>query len=42
MIGLSSLEIYISIINITQQINKIEHFTDAFDKFSFSELKIEL
>ena len=42
MIGLTSLEVYNSIYNITKTINKFELYTDTFDDFSFTELKDEL
>ena len=42
MIGLTSLEFYNSIFNITEENNKFELYTDNFDEFSFSELKDEL
>ena len=40
--GLTSLEIYNSIFNITQQNIKFELYTDTFDEFPFPELKDEL
>ena len=36
MIGLTSLEVYISIFNMTDENNKFEHFTDTFNEFSFA------
>ena len=42
MIRLTSLEIYNSIFNITEEFNKFEIYTDTFDEFSFLELKDEL
>ena len=42
MIGLIDLEVYNSILNITEGNNKFELHTDIFDKFSFTELKDEL
>ena len=42
MIGLTSLEVYSSVLNITEQNNKFELFSDTFDEFSFEELKDEL
>ena len=42
MIGLASLEVYNSIININPTNNKIEVYSDTFDEFSFEELKDEL
>ena len=38
MLGLTSLEVYNSIFNITQNI-KFELYTDKFDEFSFTKLK---
>ena len=42
MIGLIDLEVYNSILNITEENNKFELYTDTFDEFSFEELKDEL
>ena len=42
MIGLTSLEVYISIFNITHKKNKFELYTNKLDEFSFEELKVEL
>ena len=42
MIGLTDLEVYNSIYNITKQNNKFELYTDTFDEFSFTELKDEV
>ena len=42
MLGLTDLEVYISIFNITKENNKVELYTDTFDEFSFEELKDEL
>ena len=42
MIGLTSLEVYNSIFNITKEINKFDIYTDTFDEFSFTQLKDEL
>ena len=42
MLGLIDLEVYNSIFNITKENNKFELYTDAFDEFSFEELKDEL
>ena len=42
MIGLRSLEVYNSFFIINQENNKLESYTDTFDKFSFLELKDEL
>ena len=42
MIGLTSLEIYNSIFNITEENNKFELSTYAFDECTFMELKDEL
>ena len=39
MLGLIDLEVYNSISNITKEDNKFELYTDAFDEFSFEELK---
>ena len=41
MSGLTILEIYNSIFNITKENNKLEHYTDTFDEFSVAELKDE-
>ena len=37
--GLTSLEVYNSILNIKPEINKLEVNTDTFEEFSFSEIK---
>ena len=42
MIGLVNLEVYNSIFNITEKINKFELHRDTSDKFGFLELKDEL
>ena len=42
MLGLTELEVYNSIFNITKENNKFELYTDTFDEFSFTELKDEL
>ena len=42
MIGLTILEVYNSIFNITEENNKIELYRDISDKFEFLELKDEL
>ena len=42
MLGLTDLEVYNSIFNITEQKNKFELYTDIFDEFSFEVLKDEL
>ena len=42
MIGLTSLGVYISRFNITEENDKNEFHTDIFDEFSFEELKDEL
>ena len=42
MIGLTSLEVYNSILNITEENTKFEIHTDTFDELSFVELKSEL
>ena len=42
MIGLTDLEVYNSIFNITKENNKFELYTDNFDEFSFEELKDEV
>ena len=39
MLGLTSLEEYNSIFNITEEINKFEVYKDDFDEFSFAETK---
>ena len=41
MIGLTNLEVYNSILNITEKNKKFELNTDIFDEFSFTELKEE-
>ena len=41
MLSLTSLEVYNSIFNITEE-NNFELYTDIFDEFSFEELKDEL
>ena len=42
MIGLTSLEVYKSIFNITTTINKFELYTDTFEKISCEDFKDEL
>ena len=42
MIGLTSLEVYSSIFNITEHNNKFELYRYTFDEISFEELKEEL
>ena len=42
MLGLTDLEVYNSIFNITKKNNKFELYTDTFDGFSFEELKDEV
>ena len=42
MLGLTNLEVYNSIFNITEQINKFELYRDSSNKFEFLELKDEL
>ena len=42
MLGLTDLEVYNSIFNITKANNKFELYTDTFDEFSFEELEDEL
>ena len=41
IIRLISLEVYISIFNITEENNNFELYTDTFDEFSFDEIKNE-
>ena len=41
MIGLTSLEVYISTFNVTEQRNKFNLYTNTFDEFSFEKLKAE-
>ena len=41
MLGITDLEVYNSIFNITKENNKFELYTDTFDEFSFEELKDE-
>ena len=42
MIGLTSLEVNNSILNINTTNNKFELYTETFDEFSFEELEDEL
>ena len=42
MLGLTNLEVYNSMFNITKENNKFELYTDTFDEFSFEQLKDEL
>ena len=42
MLELTSLEVYTSFFNITEENNKFEPDTDNFDEFSFEKLKAEL
>ena len=42
MLGLTDLEVYNSIFNITEENNKFEIYTDTFDEFSFHELQDEV
>ena len=42
MLGLTDLELYNSIFNVTKKNNKFEFYTDTFDEFSFEELKDEV
>ena len=42
MIGLTSLEVYNSVFNITEESNKFELYTDNFDEISFEKLENEL
>ena len=42
MIGLTGLEVYNSIFNITEKINNFELYTDNYNEFSFMELRDEL
>ena len=42
MIGLTNLEVFNSIFNITEENNKFELYRDTSDKFGFLELKDEL
>ena len=42
MIGLTDLEVYNYIFNITEENNKFEIYRDTFNKFGFLELKDEL
>ena len=41
MIGLTDLEVYNSIFNITKENKKFELYSDTFDEFSFEKLKDE-
>ena len=42
MIGLTNLEAYESVFNITEQIIELELYADTFDESSFEESKVEL
>ena len=42
MFGLTDLEVYNYIFNITKENNKLELYTDTFDEFSFEEIKGEV
>ena len=42
MLGLTDLEVYNSVFNITKENNKFELYTDKFDEFSFEEIKDEV
>ena len=42
MVGLTSLEVYTSIFNITARNNKLEQYRDTSNKFGFLKLKDEL
>ena len=42
MIGVTSLEVYISIFNISEENIKFELYTDNIDEFSFEDFKDEL
>ena len=42
MVGLTDLEVYNSIFNITEETNKFEIYRDMSDKFGFLELKYEI
>ena len=42
MIGLTDLEIYNSVFNITEKTNKFDIYRDSSNKFGFTELKDEL
>ena len=42
MLRITSVELYNPLINITEENNKFELYTDSFDEFSFEELKVEL
>ena len=42
MLGVTDLEVYNSICNITEETNKFELYRDTSDKFGFLELKDEL
>ena len=42
MIGLTSLEVYNSLLNLTEKIKKFGFCTEVFDEFSFAELKDKL
>ena len=42
VIGLTSLELYNHIFNITEENNKLDLYTGTFDEFSLTELKDEL
>ena len=42
MMTSTSLEVYNSIVNITEENNEFDLYTDLVDEFSFTELKDEL
>ena len=42
MIGLTTLEVYNSFFNITEEKNKLELYTDKLNEFAFEELKDQL
>ena len=42
IVGLTSIEIYTCISNITEENNKFEHYTDLVVEFSFTESKDEV
>ena len=42
VIGLTSLELYTAIPNLTEENNKFEFYSDSCDEFSFVEMKVEL
>ena len=42
MLGLTSLEVYNFVSNVTEENKKVDFYTDTFDEFSFQKLKQEV